>query len=237
VQLQDPETGSHARRVTRLVIGTLAVMGSRSPEWKPIVWAASLHDIGKLGIPQSILCKPGLLTREERRLIEQHATLGAELLSRFSALDQVVEIVRHHHECWDGTGYPHRLAGAQIPFGARVIAVADSFDAMTSDRPYRPAMTAERALAILEVGRWQQWDGAVVDAFVRALQEQPVAVRALRQMLPAAHTCAAIQGAVRPPVRRSPEVVGTQSRGEARAASRRIAARDSTRCSRHCVRA
>jgi putative nucleotidyltransferase with HDIG domain len=172
MELRDPGTGSHSHRVTRLVTGTLAELGCPGPEAEPIIWAASIHDIGKLGISNTVLAKQGSLTAQERTVIEQHATLGAELLACYPELGQVAEIIRHHHEQWNGRGYPDRLAGKEIPFGGRVIAVADSFDAMTSDRPYRLAMPVEHAVAILYAGRWHQWDGEIVDAFLRVIWKQ-----------------------------------------------------------------
>lgn len=169
VDLRDPYTGGHSRRVTEFSRAILRQLGIRGPEMDLIVSAARVHDIGKLGVPDHVLNKTGKLTAEEWAIMATHPDQGAELLTRYPDFARGVGIVRHHHERWDGTGYPHRLRALEIPFGARVIAVADSFDAMTSDRPYRPGMTAERALEILLDGRGQQWDGQVVDAMVRAV--------------------------------------------------------------------
>jgi putative two-component system response regulator len=105
-------------------------------------------------------------------LMERHPELGADLLKRYPDFARGVDIVRHHHEAWDGSGYPHRLRGTEIPFGSRVIAVADSFDAMTSDRPYRRGMSFEQASSILRDGRGKQWEGRVVDAFLASLEAQ-----------------------------------------------------------------
>jgi HD-GYP domain-containing protein (c-di-GMP phosphodiesterase class II) len=104
--------------------------------------------------------------------MEEHPVKGAELLKRHRDFARGVALVRHHHESWDGTGYPDGLKGAEIPFGARVIAVADSYDAMTSDRPYRKGMPIARAAGILREGRGRQWDAAVVDAFLRTIADQ-----------------------------------------------------------------
>ncbi len=104
--------------------------------------------------------------------METHSDRGADLLSRYRDFAAGVQIVRHHHESWDGTGYPHRLAGTNIPFGSRVIAVADSYDAMTTDRPYRAGMSQQRATSILRDGRGAQWDAAVVDAFLRTIADR-----------------------------------------------------------------
>src|SRR5581483_2790892 len=109
------------------------------PEASLIISAARVHDIGKIGIPDDILKKPGKLTSRERAIIESHAARGADLLVRYPDFARGKAIVRHHHERWDGKGYPDGIRGLEIPLGARVIAVADSYDAMTSDRPYRRA--------------------------------------------------------------------------------------------------
>lgn len=170
----DPETARHTHRVAQLARSALASLQLTDREQAElIVSAASMHDIGKLGISATVLAKPGQLTTEERRLIEWHAGLGADLLGCCSGFIQVATLVRHHHERWDGKGYPDGLAENEIPFGARLIAVADSFDAMTSHRAYRPAMSAQQAAAILRAGRWRQWDGAIVDAFLYGIEQHP----------------------------------------------------------------
>lgn len=173
VDLRDPSTGGHSRRVTELTARTLALLEEHGPEADLIVAAARVHDIGKIGIPDDVLMKPELLTNEERVIMETHADRGAQLLSRYPDFAHGVDIVRHHHERWDGLGYPRGLRGRDIPYGARVVAVADSFDAMTSDRPYRQAMSRAHAVAILQAGRGMQWDPDVVDAFLRAIGEMP----------------------------------------------------------------
>jgi hypothetical protein len=172
VDLRDPYTGGHSRRVAELTASILKEKGWRDQGAKVIIAAARVHDIGKIGIPDHVLKKEGSLTPQERALMEAHAEEGAELLMRYPDFAPAVEIVRHHHERWDGEGYPHRLKGTEIPFGARVIAVADSFDAMTSDRPYRPALSVDRAAAILRDGRGRQWDPSIVDAFLRSIADQ-----------------------------------------------------------------
>jgi len=141
------------------------------PEVDLILAAARVHDIGKIGVPDAILNKAGRLTEEERATMEQHPVRGAALLQRYRDFVRGVAVVRHHHERWDGTGYPDGLAGMDIPFGARVIAVADSYDAMTSDRPYRTGMPIPKAAAILREGRGAQWDATIVDAFLRTIAD------------------------------------------------------------------
>ncbi len=167
VDLRDAYTGGHSRRVTEYCAIILKELDHNGPEVALIEAAARVHDIGKIGIPDAVLNKPGRLTDEERAIMEEHPTHGATLLKRYADFARGVEIVLHHHESWDGTGYPHGFVGTDIPFGARVIAVADSYDAMTSDRPYRRGMSADKAVAILRQGRGQQWDAAIVDAFLR----------------------------------------------------------------------
>ena len=169
VDLRDPYTGGHSRRVAALTKSILRELGLTGPEADLIVTAARVHDIGKIGIPDAVLNKAGKFTPEEEAIMQTHPDRGADLLTRYRDFARGVDIVRHHHESWDGTGYPHRLKETAIPFGARVIAVADSFDAMTSDRPYRKAMPVEKAAAILRAGQGQQWDPQIVDAFLRAI--------------------------------------------------------------------
>ncbi len=172
VDLRDPYTGGHSRRVAELTAHILRELDVRGPEADLIISAARTHDIGKIDIPDHILNKPGPLLPEERIIMETHSARGAELLARYPDFARGVAIVRHHHEQWDGNGYPDRLRGTAIPFGARVVAVADSYDAMTTQRPYRQAMTVEKAMLILQQGRGQQWDAEVVDAFLQVLAGQ-----------------------------------------------------------------
>ncbi|HXT35503.1 MAG TPA: HD-GYP domain-containing protein [Chloroflexota bacterium] len=169
VDLRDPYTGGHSRRVTEYSGAILRQLGIQGPEVTLIVAAARVHDIGKIGIPDAILNKAGRLTDEERLEMEAHPVYGESLLKRHADFARGTKIVRHHHERWDGAGYPDGLRGTDIPFGARVVAVADSYDAMTSDRPYRRGMSIQDAAAILQQGREHQWDAAIVDAFLRAL--------------------------------------------------------------------
>jgi HD-GYP domain-containing protein (c-di-GMP phosphodiesterase class II) len=172
VDLRDPYTGGHSRRVTELSAGILRELRVQGPEAALILAAARVHDIGKIGIDDAVLKKPGPLTPEERAIMELHPEHGANLLRRYPDFERGVQIVLHHHESWDGTGYPHRLQREEIPFGSRVIAVTDSFDAMTSDRPYRRGMPAPRAAQILREGRGTQWDATLVDAFLRSIADQ-----------------------------------------------------------------
>jgi hypothetical protein len=169
VDLRDPYTGGHSRRVTQLTAATLREMGLSGPDVELVVSAARVHDLGKIGMPDTVLLKEGALNEEEWAIMKAHPQRGAELLERYPDFSRGADIVRYHHERWDGQGYPHGLRGNAIPFGARVIAVADSYDAMTSDRPYRQGMSPQRAASILREGRNRQWDPTIVDAFLPSI--------------------------------------------------------------------
>ena len=171
VDLRDPYTGGHSRRVADSCARLLKELNIHGAEAELIVSAARVHDIGKIAVPDSILLKPGKLTPEEMRIMQTHPEHGAELLARYKDFGRGVEIVRHHHEHWCGAGYPAGLKGFDIPFGSRVIAVADSLDAMTTDRPYRKGMTTKQALQVLQNGAGTQWDAQVIDALVRIVSK------------------------------------------------------------------
>jgi hypothetical protein len=178
IDLRDPITAQHSRRVTeytRLIIDALGSVPILEAD--TLLAAARIHDLGKVGIPDASLLKQGPLDPDERRQMETHPVIGAQLLKPLSMYQEGLALVRHHHERWDGRGYPDGLSGEQIPFGARVLAVADSFDAMTSDRPYRRAFSIERALAEIEAGRGTQFDPAIADVFVRLMREHPASAR------------------------------------------------------------
>ncbi len=186
VDLRDPYTGGHSRRVAELLKSALRELGIVGVEAELIRAAARLHDIGKVGIPDAVLKKPGALTSEEWAIMKSHPERGAELLARYPDFARGADLVRHHHEHWNGQGYPRGLKGLDIPLGARVIAVADAFDAMTSDRPYRRALSVEQAVQTLRAGRGKQWDAAVVDGFLRALAKQMERPEVVQPGLPAA---------------------------------------------------
>ena len=128
---------------------------------------AELHDIGKIGVPDSILNKSGKLTAEEYEIIKKHTEIGYEIVSNFPHLNEIIaEIILHRHEKYDGTGYPNGLAGENIPFAARVIAITDSYHAMISDRPYRKGLSKENAVKLLREGAGKQWDPFLVSKFI-----------------------------------------------------------------------
>jgi HD-GYP domain-containing protein (c-di-GMP phosphodiesterase class II) len=167
VEIRDPYTGGHTQRVTDyslLLCDELQIMG---PERRHIQIGTPLHDIGKIGIDDVILRKPGRLTPEEFDVMKSHTVKGALILQSIPDLGPVIPIVRSHHECWDGSGYPDKLAGDQIPRLARVVAVADAFDAMTSDRPYRKGMPVQYAYAEIEGRAGTQFDPQAANAFIQ----------------------------------------------------------------------
>ncbi|MDQ6872716.1 MAG: response regulator [Gemmatimonadota bacterium] len=167
-EFRDDETGEHTLRVGHLAALLAAEIGLPAARVDLIRRAAPLHDVGKIGIPDSILLKPGRLTHEERRVMRTHATIGAEMLAggRSELVQTAEQIARRHHERWDGKGYPDRYSGERTPIEARIVAVADFFDALTHKRPYRPAWSIERTLAKIVGQRGQHFDPVVVDALL-----------------------------------------------------------------------
>jgi len=167
---RDPYTSEHSQRVAHLAEMILKQFPDLPyEEFEAILSAARIHDLGKIATTDFVLSKPGRLTDAEFAVITRPPVDASEIRRRLTPYRQIVRIVRHHHERWDGKGYPDGLAGEQIPFGSRVIAVADTYDAMTSDRAYRAAMTHEQAMAELRRCAGTQFDPAVVAAFERAV--------------------------------------------------------------------
>jgi diguanylate cyclase (GGDEF)-like protein/putative nucleotidyltransferase with HDIG domain len=168
VDARDTYTGRHSERVARLAASVATRMGLAADEVELTRLAGSLHDLGKLAIPEEILRKPGPLTDPERMVLERHPQIGFRMLESLG-IDPVSAWVLHHHERWDGTGYPDGLPGEAIPLGARIIFVADAFDAMTSERVYRDRLDASEALAELSRCAGTQFDPEVVAAFAEEL--------------------------------------------------------------------
>ncbi len=167
IEAKDGVTSHHIHRVQSYALGLARALGITDESTLKAIEAASLlHDTGKLAVPEHILNKPGKLTPAEFETMKLHVDVGADILSSIDFPYPVVPIVRCHHENWDGSGYPRGLSGADIPIGARILSVVDCFDALTSDRPYRSAMTGEQALAIVLERRGTMYDPDVVDAFV-----------------------------------------------------------------------
>jgi ribonuclease P protein subunit RPR2 len=167
VEARDAYTGKHAERVAAYGLQIAAAVGMRLSEQPEIEFGFLLHDAGKVAVPDAILFKPGPLTYEERMVIERHPVTGWEIVRDIEFLGQARDVIRSHHERWDGGGYPDGLAGEAIPFSARVFALADALDAITTDRPYRIGVALPEARAMIESGRGTQFDPAVVDAFAR----------------------------------------------------------------------
>jgi HD-GYP domain-containing protein (c-di-GMP phosphodiesterase class II) len=166
LELRDLETEGHTRRVSRLMMRFVEHMHIPSDQWDAIRQGALLHDIGKLGIPDAILLKPGSLTQQERQVMQQHAVYGYNVLAPIINLRQTLDITLYHHERWDGSGYPYGLRGEQIPLAARLFAVVDVFDALTSDRPYRPAWSNSQATEYLREQAGREFDPTVVQTFL-----------------------------------------------------------------------
>ena len=172
VDARDTYTGSHSERVAELAAKVAARLGLSAEQVELTRLAGSLHDLGKLAIPEEILRKPGALTDSERLVLERHPQIGFRMLDSLG-VDPVADLVLHHHERWDGTGYPDGLRGEQIPLSARIIFVTDAYDAMTSDRVYRPRRSAQAALAELERCAGTQFDPGIVAAFAEELEQLP----------------------------------------------------------------
>ena len=171
LDVREQKTGAHSRRVAQLSLVLARELGSMPEEIQTIETGALLHDIGKIGVPDSILLKPGALTAEERAVMDQHPHIGYNIIKAGPGLEEVSEIVLAHHERYDGSGYPRGLAGDDICLGARIFAVIDTYDAIRSDRPYSKGRSAEEALQEIRRHRGTLYDPAVVDAFVRCHAE------------------------------------------------------------------
>jgi putative nucleotidyltransferase with HDIG domain len=172
IEAKDGVTSDHIRRVQKFAIGLAKALGVTDEKTiKAINAAALLHDTGKLAVPEHILNKPGKLTPLEFEQMKLHVDVGADILSAIDFPYPVVPIVRAHHESWDGSGYPRGLKGDEIPIGARILSVVDCYDALTSDRPYRPALTDAEAMKIVIDRRGKMYDPAVVDTFLKVYRE------------------------------------------------------------------
>lgn len=172
IEAKDGVTSDHVHRVQAYALGLARALGIQDPmELQALEAASLLHDTGKLAVPEHILNKPGRLSASELETMRTHVDVGADILSSIDFPYPVVPIVRAHHENWDGTGYPRNLRGEEIPIGARILAVVDCFDALTSDRPYRPAMSEADAIDIIVERRGTMYDPHVVDTFLSVYRE------------------------------------------------------------------
>lgn len=172
VDAKDPYTAGHSARVQRIAVALAQELDASREKLDAIRFGGLFHDIGKIAVPDSILTKPGPLDAAEYALVQRHPVDGADIVGHFSRLRDAVPLIRHHHERWDGAGYPERLAGDAIPIEACVIGLADAWDAMTTDRPYRPALSVEEAASEVRSGRGTQFAPDVVDAFFTVFRRQ-----------------------------------------------------------------
>jgi putative nucleotidyltransferase with HDIG domain len=168
VDKRDPFTSKHSHRVKQIAVDIGKEMRVGAQELEALEWGGLLHDVGKIGVPDNVLLKSDRLTRDERMTMNAHPVLGAQIIAPVTKLAPELPIIRHHHEWYNGSGYPDRLIGDEIPKLARILHVADAFEAMTAQRPYRMTpLTAEQALSELRKFAGIQFDPVVVDAFVR----------------------------------------------------------------------
>jgi len=167
---RDHYTHGHSQEVTEYSVVIAQEMNLSKEEITIIRDAGLLHDIGKIGIPDAVLLKPGRLTEEEYAHIKKHPEIGRKILSQVSSLAEIIPLIYHHHERYDGSGYPEGLSGEMIPLGARILAVSDAYQAMTSDRPYRKALPMQVAIDELERFKGKQFDPTIVETFLRILK-------------------------------------------------------------------
>lgn len=176
VEARDPYTAGHSQRVRRVSLAIGRELRLSARQLGALGTAALFHDIGKIGMPDAILTKPGRLDRAEAAVMREHVTRGAEIVARISSLSDSVPAIRHHHERWDGLGYPDRLSASDVPVEAAIIAIADAWDAMTTDRPYAVALDLDEAMLQIHTGRGKQFNPAVVDAFLSVAQRRPAEI-------------------------------------------------------------
>jgi putative nucleotidyltransferase with HDIG domain len=166
VDARDPYTAGHSERVAEISLQIGNALGLRKVQLDKIEMSALFHDIGKLGVPDNVLLKPGKLTKDEFQKIKEHPSIGVSILKNIDFLAETLPIILHHHEKYDGSGYPDGISGNEIPFESRIICIADTYDAMTSDRPYRKELSHEEAIAEIIKFRGIQFDPEVTDAFL-----------------------------------------------------------------------
>lgn len=181
LEAKDKYTSGHSQRVSRMAMAVARELGIPANGIEKIRLAGLIHDIGKIGIGEAILAKPGVLTREEYHHIIAHCEIGERILSPIVDDEEILKMVRHHHERYDGKGYPDGLSADQIPLAANILAIADAFDAMTSTRSYRAALPLEQALGEIRQGTGTQFNPIVVDAFLKAHTARPILEEASNQ--------------------------------------------------------
>jgi putative nucleotidyltransferase with HDIG domain len=170
IETRDAYTGDHCIRLVEYAGMTARMLRLPVKETDLIKLGAALHDVGKIIVPDSVLKKPDKLTPDEYQQIKQHCYIGGQICKKVPFLRSVHDIVYHHHEFFDGRGYPDGISGAAIPLGSRIVAVVDAYDAMTTDRPYRPAMSPEAAMEVLSKGAGTQWDPEIVNCFLHGIR-------------------------------------------------------------------
>jgi putative nucleotidyltransferase with HDIG domain len=170
VDARDPYTAGHSERVAAISKNIAKKIGVSKKEFELIELAAQFHDIGKIGVPDSILLKPGKLTEMEFNVIKEHPVIGTNILCNIEFLKDSLPIILHHHETYDGRGYPYGISGAEIPLGSRIISIADTYDAMTSDRPYRKALLHEQAIQEIVRCKGTQFDAEIIETALDVLK-------------------------------------------------------------------
>jgi putative nucleotidyltransferase with HDIG domain len=170
VEAKDKHTLGHSENVMKYTVELARHLGLSESEIEQIKYAGLLHDVGKIGVDEAILNKPDKLTPEEFEQIKKHPVLGCRILSDVPFFDSLIPLIRHHHEFFNGNGYPDGLVNDQIPYGARILSVADAFEAMTSNRPYRKAMPLKVVLRIIKEAKNKQFDPNIVDAFLAVIK-------------------------------------------------------------------
>jgi len=177
-EYRDEETGNHIRRMSFMAVAIARSMGLSPKVLDRMMYATPMHDIGKIGIPDHILTKPGKLDPDEWEVMKQHTTIGARILGGsqigFLRLGEVIALT--HHERWDGTGYPQGISGTDIPLVGRIVAIADVFDALTNKRPYKDAISVDKSLSIIKANRGSHFDPSIVDVFL-SIQEEIVSIQ------------------------------------------------------------
>ena len=173
VDAKDPYTAGHSQRVRRIAVAIGEELGLEPEQLDVLRFAGLFHDIGKIGVPDAILTKPARLTELEFEIVKRHPEDGARIVGRLQRMQATVPAILHHHERWDGTGYPQRLAGEEIPLEAAIVGLADAVDAMTTDRPYSSARTLAEATDEVILNSGTQFAPCVVDAFVALVERTP----------------------------------------------------------------
>ena len=183
IDAKDPYTHGHSKRVSDISVLVGNTMGMPPDQLELLKYAGDLHDIGKIGISEGIIAKEGKLSVEEYEIVKTHPLVGETIIEPVPFLNEIKEVIRHHHERFDGFGYPDGLKGYDIPLMSRIILIADAYDAMTSDRPYRRALSHEAALKEIQKHSGTQFDPAVATAFMQVFGNRDTAAAALKQLV------------------------------------------------------